>query len=73
MIGLHIFHVTVTSQVLPFPPGGLVTRSRVTLVIGHSSSVCRGLPATTLIDKDTSLLQPYVRFDASSVCILFDI
>ena len=65
MIGLHIFHVTVASQVL-YPSGG----SRVTLVIRYSSSVCRGLPATTLVDKDASASPPYMRFDASSVCIL---
>lgn len=67
MIGLHIFHVTVASQVL-CPSGG--SESRVTLIMGYSSSVCRGLPATTLVDKDASASPPYMRFDASSVCIL---
>lgn len=68
MIGRHIFHVTVASRDLSAVP---VRRVTGYLVRGNSSSVCRGLPATTFIDKYTHPSPPYVRFDASSVCILF--
>ncbi len=49
MIGLHIVHVTVASRVLNAVPVRLVTGYLVSLA-GHSSSVCRGLPAMTPIE-----------------------